>query len=331
MSRKFDVVAIGNALVDVLAHVDDAFLDQHGIKRGIMQLVDLGRARELYAIMDDASEKCGGSAANTAVGMALLGSRAAFIGKIRDDALGQVFVDDLTRLATDYHTARLPAHSNLETGRSMILVSPDGERSMSTYLGATEFLTPEDVDPEMVGNTNWLFLEGYRLDGPDSEEAYRSAVKTCKRAGGKVAITLSDPLCIERHRETFRDLIDRGTDLVIGNRDEFKSLYMVATLDQVLDLAVRENAMMVCTLSDKGVVVCNQGTVQRINAASTRAVDTTGAGDQFAAGYLHGMNSGIGIVGAAELGCKMAEMTISQLGARPDHDEVRRHIASLAI
>jgi len=321
--RKYNVVSIGNALVDVLDHVDESTLGERGVTKGIMQLIDVTRAREIYGLMSRAVvERSGGSAANTVAGLALLGSRTAYIGKVKDDHLGQIFTDDLHGLGVDFSTVKLAESAGLETGRSLILITPDGERSMNTYLGAAEFLTPDDVDAECVANTDWLFLEGYRFDGPDSQVAYRQAAQICRQAGGQVALSLSDPFCIERHREAFADLIRTGSDMVVGNHEEFMALYEVTTLGEVMARAIQESALIACTCSEDGVLLIDNGTISTVAAIQTAIVDATGAGDQFAAGFLHGICAGLGREDSAQLGCRMAAATIARIGARPDRDEI---------
>jgi len=321
--RKYNVVSIGNALVDVLDHVDESTLGERGVTKGIMQLIDVTRAREIYGLMSRAVvERSGGSAANTVAGLALLGSRTAYIGKVKDDHLGQIFTDDLHSLGVDFSTVKLAESAGLETGRSLILITPDGERSMNTYLGAAEFLTPDDVDAECVANTDWLFLEGYRFDGPDSQVAYRQAAQICRQAGGQVALSLSDPFCIERHREAFVDLIRTGSDMVVGNHEEFMALYEVTTLGEVMARAIQESALIACTCSEDGVLLIDNGTISTVAAIQTAIVDATGAGDQFAAGFLHGICTGLGREDSAQLGCRIAAATIARIGARPDRDEI---------
>jgi len=321
--RKYNVVSIGNALVDVLDHVDESTLGERGVTKGIMQLIDVTRAREIYGLMSRAVvERSGGSAANTVAGLALLGSRTAYIGKVKDDHLGQIFTDDLHGLGVDFSTVKLAESAGLETGRSLILITPDGERSMNTYLGAAEFLTPDDIDAECVAHTYWLFLEGYRFDGPDSQVAYRHAAQICRQAGGQVALSLSDPFCIERHREAFVDLIRTDSDMVVGNREEFMALYEVTTLGEVMARAIQESALIACTCSEDGVLLIDNGTISTVAAIQTAIVDATGAGDQFAAGFLHGICAGLGREDSAQLGCRMAAATIARIGARPDRDEI---------
>jgi len=321
--RKYNVVSIGNALVDVLDHVDESTLGERGVTKGIMQLIDVTRAREIYGLMSRAVvERSGGSAANTVAGLALLGSRTAYIGKVKDDHLGQIFTDDLHGLGVDFSTVKLAESAGLETGLSWILITPEGGRSMNTYLGAAEFLTPDDVDAECVANTDWLFLEGYRFDGPDSQVAYRQAAQICRQAGGRVALSLSDPFCIERHREAFADLIRTGSDMVVGNHEEFMALYEVTTLGEVMARAIQESALIACTCSEDGVLLIDNGTISTVAAIQTAIVDATGAGDQFAAGFLHGICAGLGREDSAQLGCRIAAATIARIGARPDRDEI---------
>ena len=323
MSKKYDVVTIGNALVDVLAHVDDAFLIHNNIIKGIMQLIDLARGRELYSLMNNASELCGGSAANTAAGLAMLGNKVAFIGKIKDDGIGKVFAHDIHSLGCHYSTQMLPHNSELETGRSMVLVTPDGERSMNTYLGAAEQLVPDDIDESLIKNTDWVFLEGYRFDGPDSQKAYREATRCCRSTGGKVAISLSDPFCVERHHHAFRELILTGIDLLLCNKAELLAMYKTESLSIALEHVGNDVPLAVCTMGEKGAIAIENTEMYTIDPVPTMIVDATGAGDQFAAGFLHGYIMGLNVVDASKLGCAMASRTIDQIGARPDCNEVQ--------
>ena len=231
--KRYDVVGVGNALVDVLSHCDDSFLDANGVEKGIMTLIDTDRAKELYGAMGPAQEVSGGSAANTIAGIAMLGGKTAYVGKVRDDQLGQIFAHDIRAIGADFETFG-PASDELETGRCMVLVSPDGERSMSTYLGMSESLGPDDIDTAMMGDTNWLYLEGYRFDGAQSVAAFDKAIAACKTGGGKVSITLSDPFCVDRHRDAFRALIANHTSLLFANEHELMSLYQTEELDEAL-------------------------------------------------------------------------------------------------
>lgn len=318
--KRLDVVGIGNALVDVLAHVDDRFLTEHSVTKGVMQLIGSDLAVDIYRRMQRPSQVSGGSTANTAAGIALLGGCAGFIGKVKDDVLGKVFADDLAGLGVAYTTPAAPASAAYETGRSLILVTPDGERSMNTYLGAAEFLNWPDFDARMIESARWIYLEGYRFDGPDSQEAFRLAVRRSHRAGGKVAVTLADPFCVERNRTAFRALIDDGIDLLFCNRTELLSLYQADDLDGALAAAASQVETVACTLSAEGAVVASGARRIKVAAKQTEIVDATGAGDQFAAGFLYGLTGGAGLEAAAQMGCAVASEVISHIGARPVAD-----------
>ena len=319
-NHDLGVVGIGNALVDVLHHVDERFLERHGVTKGIMQLVDLDRANELYRWMGSASRASGGSTANTIAGLALLGNSAGYIGKVKDDELGEVFKRDTESLGARYRTRFSSADSEFATGRSMILITPDGERSMNTYLGASERLSVEDIDADMIDRASWIYLEGYRLDGKKSQEAFRVAVDRCHASGGKVAVTLSDPFCVERNRAEFRSLIDDGVELLFGNLTEILSLYETDSIDDALDAASSEIEIVACTMSERGVTVGSGSRRIRVEAYPTRIVDATGAGDLFASGMFHGLISGSDLETAARMGCLAASEVIGHIGARPVAD-----------
>jgi sugar/nucleoside kinase (ribokinase family) len=320
VTKAHQVVGIGNALVDVLAHTDDGFLARNGVEKGIMQLIDRGRAVELYGHMGPAREISGGSAANTIAGLAALGARTAYVGKVKDDQLGAIFAHDLKAQGAAYATPPAPADHPHETGRCMILVTGEGERSMSTYLGVSEFLAPADIDEREVASAEWIFLEGYRYDGPDSIAAFGKAVRAAKRAGGKVAITLSDPFCVERHRDEFLRMIRADVDLLVANEHELRSLYLTGDLEAAMARAAAEIPITVCTVGADGAHVLGQG--QRLHAPATpvRVVDATGAGDLFAAGFLHGLTGGRDWLTCARMGNLAAGEVISHIGARPEAD-----------
>ncbi|HRO11097.1 adenosine kinase [Amaricoccus sp.] len=320
MTKAYQVVGIGNALVDVISHVEDEFLAANGVEKGIMTLIDKERAVELYGRMGPAREVSGGSAANTIAGLAALGARTAYVGKVKDDQLGSIFAHDLRAQGARYATPPAPPSHWHETGRCMVLVSPDGERSMSTYLGVSEFLAPEDIDAAEMAAAEWIFLEGYRYDGPDSIAAFETAVRATKRAGGKVAITLSDPFCVERHRDEFLRMIAADVDLLVANEHELMSLYRTSDLETAMARAEAEVPLTACTVGPKGAHVIGGG--ERVHAPATRVevVDVTGAGDLFAAGFLHGLTSGRDRLTAARMGCLAAGEVISHVGARPEAD-----------
>ena len=320
MTKRFDVVGIGNALVDVLAPVEEAFLIRMGVERGIMQLIDMERAVALYAAMGSAREVSGGSAANTIAGLAQLGARTAYVGKVKDDQLGAIFAHDLRAQGAAYATPPAPKDHAHETGRCLVLVSGDGERSMNTYLGVSEFLGPEDIDEAQMAEAEWLFLEGYRFDGPESHAAFAKAIRATKAAGGRVAVTLSDPFCVERHRAAFRRMIREDADMLVANQYELQSLYQAGDLEAALERAAAEIAITACTLGAGGVHVLADGARLHAPAVAIDVVDATGAGDLFAAGFLYGVVAGRDWLSAARMGNVAAAEVISHIGARPEAD-----------
>ncbi|MCP5039068.1 MAG: adenosine kinase [Rhodobacteraceae bacterium] len=321
MSKKFQVVGIGNAMVDVLAHAPDEFLASHGIEKGIMQLIDMERAVKLYSEVGPATEMSGGSAANTIAGMAHLGGRTAYVGKVKDDQLGAIFAHDLRAQGAIYETPLAPKDAKAETGRCIVLVTPDGERSMNTYLGVTEHLAPSDIDAAQVADAEWIFLEGYRFDGPESHEAFAKAIKACKGAGGRVSITLSDPFCINRHRQDFATMLRDDVDLLFANRIEIETMYESASdFDAALEAAAAEVETVVCTEGAHGCHVLKEGRRWHVAAIPTKAVDVTGAGDLFAGAFLWGMVEGFDTETCARMGNIAASEVISHLGARVEVD-----------
>ncbi len=320
MSKTYQVVGIGNAMVDVLCHIEDVFLEANGVQKGIMQLIDTDRAAELYGKMGPAKEISGGSAANTIAGIAALGGKTAYVGKVKDDQLGAIFAHDLRAQGADFDTPLASADTEVETGRCMVLVSPDGERSMNTYLGWSEFLTPQDIDETLMANAEWIYLEGYRFDGPDSQAAFAKAIKATKAAGGKVSLTLSDPFCVERHRDAFLEMIRADVDLLFANEHEVCSLYQTEDLEQAMALSVSDCALVACTQGARGASLLTAE--RRIDAPAepTKVVDATGAGDLFASGVLYGLTNDATPENCLRMGCVAASEVISHIGARPDLD-----------
>lgn len=319
MTKRYSVVGIGNAMVDILSHVEDSFLADNGVDKGIMQLIDAERAVDLYARMGPAKEISGGSAANTIAGLAQLGVPTAYVGKVRDDQLGDIFAHDIRAQGADYDTPRATGGPH-ETGRCMVLVSPDGERSMNTYLGWSEFLTPADIDDAVMADTDWIYLEGYRFDGPDSEEAFAKAISACKGAGGKVSLTLSDPFCVERHRDAFRTMIRDDIDLLFANEHEIEAMYQTGDLDTSIAAAVAECGIVACTIGARGAYVATAAGRVHAPATQVKIVDATGAGDLFAAGFLYGLTGQRDLETCGRMGCIAAGEVISHIGARPDDD-----------
>ncbi|SEA67565.1 adenosine kinase [Rubrimonas cliftonensis] len=319
--KSFHVTGIGNAIVDVLARVEDGFLTENGVEKGIMQLIDAGRALTLYDRMGPATEVSGGSAANTIAGLGMLGARASYVGKVRDDQLGRIFAHDIRSLGVSFDTPMKPnALEGEETGRCMVLVTPDGERSMNTYLGVSADLGPDDVNEAAASDSEWIYLEGYRFDGFESQEAFRKAIAACKGAGGRISITLSDPFCIERHRDLFRDMVREDIDLLFANEHELVALYQTDTLEAAIEAARAEVAMTACTIGPKGVHIATEAEVLTVPAAPMPRVDATGAGDLFAAGFLYGLTHGRDLESCGRMGCLAAGEIIGHIGARPEQD-----------
>ncbi|MCO8144039.1 adenosine kinase [Rhodovulum tesquicola] len=320
MTKPYHVVGIGNALVDILAHAEDAFLEAHGIEKGIMQLIDMERAVELYGRVGPAQEISGGSAANTIAGIARLGGRTAYVGKVKDDQLGGIFAHDLRAQGAHYTTRPAPKDTEGETGRCIVLVTPDGERSMNTYLGVTEHLTPADIDERQMAGAEWIYLEGYRFDGPESHEAFARAIGSARAARGRVSLTLSDPFCVERHREAFRRMIREDVDLLFANRAEILSMYETEDFHEALSRAAAEIDIVACTDSENGAHVLAEGQHWHVPAVPTQVVDATGAGDLFAAAFLWGLTHGHDLEICGRMGCVAASEIISHIGARPEAD-----------
>ena len=318
--KEFQIVGIGNAMVDVLAHASEAFLAEAGVQKGVMQLVGMDRAVELYGKIGPAREISGGSAANTIAGIAALGGRTAYVGKVKDDQLGAIFAHDLRAQGAHYATPFAAKTAPEETGRCIILVTPDGERSMNTYLGVTEFLSPADIFDDQMAAAEWIYLEGYRFDGPESHNAFAKAIAACKGAGGRVSITLSDPFCVERHRDAFRTMIRADVDLLFANRAELLSMYQTDDLDRALAMAASEVEVVACTEGAHGAHIVTGGDRWHVPAIPTRIVDATGAGDLFAGAFLWGLANGYGLETCGRMGCIAASEVISHIGARPEAD-----------
>lgn len=319
MTKRYQVVGIGNAIVDVLSQTDDNFLDLIGIEKGIMQLVERDRGEMLYGAMKERTQAPGGSVGNTIAGLGNLGLTSAFIGRVRDDALGRFFAKSLTLEGTDFPNPPV-AGAYLPTSRSMIFVTPDGERSMNTYLGISADLGPEDVSEDVAGQTDYLFLEGYLFDKDKGKEAFLKAARACHVGGGKAGIALSDPFCVDRHRADFRRLVKDEMDYVIGNQHEWEALYQTEDLEAALTQARTECPVVVCTRSGADVIVLRGD--ERVETPVHRVVpaDATGAGDQFAAGFLYGLATGQSLKIAGRMGCIAAAEVISHFGARPEVD-----------
>jgi len=316
--KTYQVVGIGNAIVDVISQSDDSFLDLMGIQKGIMQLVERERGELLYGAMENRRQAPGGSVANTLAGLGNLGLQTAFIGRVHDDALGRFYAGEMAKGGTDFVNDPVPG-GELPTSRSMIFVSPDGERSMNTYLGISAALGPDGVPGDMAGLAANLFLEGYLYDKPKGKEAFEAAAAACRKGGGKAGIALSDPFCVDRHRADFRRLV-RSLDYVIGNEHEWKSLYETDDLSAALEQAAAESGLIVCTRSGHDVVLVEGDETVTVPVTEIVPVDATGAGDQFAAGFIYGMATGQSLEVSGRMGCVAAAEVISHFGARPEAD-----------
>ena len=315
--KSYQVVGIGNAIVDVFSTADDNFIEMMGIEKGIMQLVERDRGEVLYGAMKDRVQAPGGSVANTLAGLGNLGLTTAFIGRVHDDSLGRFYAKTMADNGTDFVNAPVVG-GDLPTSRSMIFVSPDGERSMNTYLGISSELGPVDVSDDVAGQAEILFLEGYLYDKPKGKQAFERAVQLCHAAGGKAGIALSDPFCVDRHRDDFRRLV-KDLDYVIGNEHEWSSLYET-DLATALKQAAKDSGLIVCTRSGQDVIVVRGAEQAIVPVHRIVPVDATGAGDQFAAGFLYGMATGQSLGVCGRMGCVAAAEVISHFGARPDTD-----------
>jgi sugar/nucleoside kinase (ribokinase family) len=315
---RYDVLGFGNAIVDVIARAEDDFLVKQEMRKGGMSLIDEARAQSIYDAMGPAVEVSGGSAANTIVGVAGFGAKAGFVGKVKDDELGRAFAHDIRAAGVAFDTP--PAADGPSTARCYIMVTPDGERTMNTFLGAAQDLHPNDVDADTVAASSIIYLEGYLWDPPHAKEAFRKAAKIAHDAKRQVALTLSDAFCVGRYRAEFLDLIRTGTvDLVFANESELLSLYETSSFDSAVAALRNEAKLAVVTRSEKGCAVVSKSGVEAVPAAPiSKLVDATGAGDLFAAGFLFGLARGRDHKTAARLGGIAAAEVIQHIGARPE-------------
>lgn len=316
----YDLLTLGNAIVDVLARAEDDFLTRRGLIKGEMRLIDEAMAEEIYSAMGPATIISGGSAANTAVGAAQFGASVGFVGKVRNDEVGRIFKHDLVAAGVSFDTP--PAEDGPATARSFILVTPDGERTMNTYLGACQNLTSADIREDQVAAAKIIYLEGYLWDPPAAKEAFRKAVGIAHGAGNAVALTLSDSFCVDRYRDEFLGLIRDGSlDILFANVHELKSLYQTADEGAALAALREEGILGVVTRSEEGALIVSREQTRAVEAFPiTDLVDTTGAGDLFAAGFLAGLIRGLDHVDAARLGALAAAEVIGHIGARPQAD-----------
>jgi len=313
----FDVIGVGNAIVDVLSPTEEAFLAEHGLDKGMMTLIDTERARALYDAMGPAVEVSGGSAANTIAGIASLGGSAAYIGKVRNDQLGGVFAHDIQAAGVDFRCR--PATDGPPTARCLIFVTPDAQRTMQTYLGVSVELGPDDIDEAAVGDAGITYLEGYLFDPPEAKKAFVKAAEIAHRMNRKVALTLSDPFCVGRHRAEFMHLISGHVDILFANEAEITALFEVDDFDEALQQVRGHCEIAALTRSEKGSVIVSGDEVHVVDAHPVQhVVDTTGAGDLYAAGVLYGLSRGRSLADCGRIGGLAAAEVIGHYGARPE-------------
>jgi sugar/nucleoside kinase (ribokinase family) len=313
---QLDVVGIGNALVDVITSVDDTFVEAHGFPHGATTMVDFEQAEAVYADLPPAQEISGGSCANTIAGLASFGASVGFIGRVRDDQLGKVYTHDLRSLGVHFDVT--PASTGPATGRCLVMVTPDAQRTQCTYLGASTFIAPEDVDPAVIARAQVTYLEGYLWDQPSAKDAIRKAAAAARDAGRHVSLTLSDPFCVDRHRSEFRALVEHEIDVLFANELEICSLYEVDDFDDALQRVRPHCQIATLTRSERGSVIVAGDEVHVVDAHPVdRLVDTTGAGDQYAGGFLYGLTRGLDLGTCGRLGSAAAAEVISHFGARP--------------
>jgi sugar/nucleoside kinase (ribokinase family) len=316
-TSKFDVVGIGSAIVDIIGRCDDAFLKQHGCPKGNMRLVDQNTIAALYDSMGPAIEVSGGSVANTMVGIASFGGKSAFIGKVANDEFGKIFAHDIKASGVTFDSR--PATGGAPTSRSLILVTPDGERTMNTFLGVSTDLGEQELDAETIAAAKILYLEGYLFDQPQGMAAFRKAASIAAKAGRKVALSLSDAFCVDRHRDAFRDFVKNNVDILFANESEITSLYQTTSFETAAQHVKTETDLAALTRSAAGSVIISHGETIKIPVRPvTKVLDTTGAGDLYAAGFLFGLTHGTDLATAGQLGSLAAAEVISHLGARPE-------------
>ena len=317
-AARFDVLAIGNAIVDVVAPVEEAFLARQILTKGAMALIDAARADELYAALPAGQESSGGSAANTAAVAAMLGARVAYLGKVADDGLGEVFRRDITTAGVHFPTS--PLSAGAPTARCLIAVTPDGQRTMSTFLGACVTFDEADVDRQAVAAADVVYLEGYLFDPPAAQAAFRAAAATAHAAGRRVALSLSDAFCVDRHREAFRELVAGHVDILFANEAEIRSLYRADSFEAAAEAVREEVALAALTRGEAGSLIVRGAESIAIAAEPAEIVDTTGAGDAYAAGFLAALTAGRSLRACGRIASIAAAAVIGQYGARPAAD-----------
>ena len=315
-NKKYHVVAIGNAMLDVLCEVPEPFLDQEGISKGVMNLVSRERSNSILKLVKPIKETAGGSAANTISTLAKLGLKTGYIGKIADDEKGRIFKKDLIHHSIIYKTAFLDKGNSESTGKCIVLITPDKERTMNTYLGATEYLSDIDINEDLIAHSEWLYLEGYRFDGQESKKAFYKAIEIAKKNKTKIAITLSDSFCVDRHRSDFINLLNESVDLVFCNEDELKSLYEIEYVEAAQKLITDTISCVACTCAEKGAYLFHKSSMRRISTNKISVIDTTGAGDNFASGFLYGLSKNFSLEQCAALGNEIAGEVLTVYGPR---------------
>jgi sugar/nucleoside kinase (ribokinase family) len=317
MTNTLDVVAIGNALVDVLTHATDEQLATLGLDKGAMSLIDATRAEQLYAGMGPAVEVSGGSAANTVAGIASLGGKAGFIGKVAADQLGDIFRHDITALGVEFNTP--PLRGGRPTGRCLVFVTPDAQRTLQTFLGSAGEVSPDDIDAELIKRAQYTYFEGYLFDAPAAKQAYLRAAELAHASGRKTSLSLSDKFCVDRHRAEFLELVNGHIDVLFANELEIMALYECASFEQAVDAVRGKCDIAVLTRSEKGAVIVTPGETLAVPAHPVAKVeDTTGAGDLFAAGFLYGLTQGKPLAECGRIAAISAAEIISHFGARPE-------------
>lgn len=318
-SKTYDVIGIGNAIVDIIARCDDDFLTKHEAPKGHMRLIDAATMNAIYQDMGPGIEASGGSASNTMVGITSFGGRAAFIGKIADDEFGRIFAHDIRAADVTFNTT--PVNGTEPTARSLILVTPDGERTMNTNLGISSLLDGGEIDRAEIAKAKVVYLEGYLFDRPEAKSAFRQAAKIAKEENAQVALTLSDGFCVDRHRAEFLELIRDGVDILFANESEILALYETEDFDKAIAQAKTDTTLAALTRSEKGSLIVSQGEAIEVPPETVdELVDSTGAGDLYAAGFLYGLTHDLGLETAGRLGSLAAAEVISHMGARPEHD-----------
>ena len=314
---ELDVTGIGNAIVDVLAQTDDAFIDAQSLVKGSMTLIDAQRASELYSLMTSPVEVSGGSAANTLAGVGSLGGKCAFIGKTAKDALGDAFREDIKKVGTRFES--IPLEDGPPTARCLILVSPDAQRTMSTFLGASIKLSSKDVNPDLIQASKVTYLEGYLWDPPEAKEAFLEAARIAHKAGRKVALSLSDSFCVDRHRSSFIEFIDAHVDILFASEEEAIALYQTGSLQEAAQTLSSRSELVAITRGAEGsLILAGEERYEVAPEPTTRVEDTTGAGDLYASGFLYGWCKGFSPAQCGRLGSITASEVISHFGARPE-------------